>query len=191
MRHSFITHASSKARAALSALARDTRGVSAVEFALILPVMIVMYTGAVEFSDALTVDRRVSAVASAASDLVAQTETISSSEVDDVFEAARSIMLPYSADSISIVLTSVVADEDNDTSVDWSCASNGAPHSEDSSFTLPTGLTQPFSSIIVAEVSYPYQPPIGQHVIGGINMTETFYLRPRRSLSVEWNGSSC
>ncbi len=191
MRITFIRHMIAKARNTLSALACDTRGVSAVEFALILPVMITMYIGAVEFSHALTVDRRVTAVASAASDLAAQTEEVSSNSVLDIFTAATSIMTPYSVAPISIVLTSVVADEDNTTTVDWSCAQNGAPHSTGSSFTLPDGLTQPFSSVIAAEVSYDYQPPIGRYMVGGINMTETFYLRPRRSLTVEWQGGAC
>ncbi len=191
MRNSFIGHMSSKARVGLSALANDTRGVSAVEFALILPVMIIMYIGAVEFSHALTVDRRVTAVASAASDLVAQTEEISSAEIDDVFTAATSIMTPYTAGPISIVLTSVVADTDNNTTVSWSCAHNGAPESNGAAYALPEGLTQPFSSVIVAQVSYAYQPPIGHYMTGGISMTETFYLRPRRSLTVEWQGAPC
>ncbi len=191
MRNSFIGHMASKARASLAALAHDTRGVSGLEFALILPVMIIMYIGAVEFSHALTVDRRVTAVASAASDLVAQTEEVSSAEIDDVFTAATSIMTPYSVGPISIVLTSVEANEDNDTTVGWSCAHNGAPHSTGSAYTLPDGLTQAFSSVIVAEVSYAYQPPIGHYMTGGISMTETFYLRPRRSLKVEWVGAPC
>lgn len=191
MRKSFIRHMIAKARTGLMALTQDTRGVSAVEFALILPVMITMYIGAVEFSHALTVDRRVTSVASSASDLVAQTEEISAAEIQDIFTAATSILTPYTAAPISIVLTSVKADENNDTTVAWSCAHNGAPHSEDSAYTLPEGLTQPFSSVIVAEVSYAYQPPIGQYMVGGINMTETFYLRPRRSLEVEWQGAPC
>ena len=66
MRKSFVGQMISKSRQALATLAHDTHGVSAVEFALILPVMITMYIGAVEFSHALTVDRRVTAVASAA-----------------------------------------------------------------------------------------------------------------------------
>ena len=191
MRKYFIGHLIAKAQNTLTALAHDTRGVSAVEFALILPIMIIMYIGAVEFSHALTVDRRVTAVASAASDLVAQTDEITSNEVQDIFTASTSIMSPYTAAPISIVLTSVVADENNDTTVAWSCALNGAAHSTGSSYTLPGGLTQAFSSVIVAEVSYSYQPPIGHYMTGGINMTETFYLRPRRSLTVEWQGGAC
>lgn len=172
-------------------LPQDTRGVSAVEFALILPIMIAMYIGAVEFSHALTVDRRVTSVASSAADLAAQSEELTSNAVQDIFTAANSIMQPYSSSPISIVLTSVVADEDNNTTVDWSCAYNGSPYGDGSAFTLPTGLTQPFSSVIVAEVSYTYTPPIGEYITSGFIMSETFYLRPRRSLTVEWQGASC
>lgn len=172
-------------------LAQDTHGVSAVEFALILPIMITMYIGAVEFSHALTVDRRVTSVASAAADLTAQTEQVTSTAMLDIFTAANSIMQPYSVTPISIVLTSVVADEDNATTVAWSCAHSGSAHADDSAFTLPPGLTQPFSSVIVAEVSYSYTPPIGEFITGGITLSETFYLRPRRSLTVEWQGAGC
>jgi len=178
-------------KARLRALAHDTSGVSAVEFALILPVMITMYIGAVEFSSALTVDRRVSSVASSAADLAAQAEEVTSNSVQDIFTAATSILLPYSATPISIVLTSVVADANNDTTVDWSCALNGSAKSQGSAITLPTGLTQPFSSVIMAEVAYSYTPPISQFLTGGINMSDTFYLRPRRSLTVAMTGGGC
>lgn len=189
----------SKTYKRLSAFARsfnrefssDERGLSAVEFALILPVMIIMYIGAVEFSHALTVDRRVSSVASATADLTAQTEQVDAQSVQDIFTASTSILTPYSVAPISIVLTSVVADENNDTTVAWSCAMNGSPHGEGSNFSLPSGLTQPFSSVIVAEVTYNYTSPIGEYLTSGITMSETFYLRPRRSLTVEWQGAGC
>lgn len=172
-------------------LPKDTRGVSAVEFALILPVMISMFIGAVEFSHALTVDRRVTSVASAAADLVAQSKQTSSAAVQDVFTAANSIMLPYSTAQIKILLTSVIADVNNDTTVDWSCGHNEAANADGSSYTLPAGLIQPFSSVIVAEVTYDYVPPIGEFITGPITLSETFYLRPRRSLTVEWDGAPC
>lgn len=173
-----------EAQRRLQALRRDVSGLSAVEFALLLPIMITMYVGAVEFSHALTIDRRVTSVASTAADLVAQVENITPTEIDDVFDASTSIMLPYNASTISIVLTSVVADASNVTTVGWSCARNGSAHSQGSSITLPTGLTQALSSVIMAEVSYTYTAPVGQFLTGGINLTETFYLRPRRSLTV-------
>lgn len=177
----------SLARSAL----RDRSGISAIEFALILPVMIVMYMGAVELSHALTVDRRVSSVASSIADLAAQTEVIDAGEVQDLFTASTSIMTPYDASPISIVVSSVEANEDNETTVGWSCAHNGSPRSVGSEVTLPNGLTQPFSSVIMAEVTYSYTPPLGEIITGNLTFSETFYLRPRRSLVVEWQGAAC
>lgn len=191
-RTSFIGRAMiSRLQRGLRNLARDTRGVSAIEFALILPLMITMYIGAVEFSDALTVKRRVTAVASATADLTAQADEVSASDVNDIFTAATSILTPYSTTPISIVLTSVVADANNNTTVEWSCALQGAPKSQGAAFELPAGLTQPFSSIVVAEVSYNYSPPLGKLIVGNINMSETFYLRPRVSLKVVMQGGGC
>lgn len=53
---------------------RDRRGVAAIEFALIVPIMSAMFIGAVELSQVITVDRRVTQVASATADLVARAE---------------------------------------------------------------------------------------------------------------------
>jgi len=168
----------------LRSIGSDERGISAIEFALIVPIMITMYVGVVEISHALTVDRRVTTVASVAADLVAQAEEVTEGDITDIFNAATSILQPYSSAPISIILTSVVADENNNTTVGWSRAYNGSAYAKNSDFTVPNGLTQPFSSIIVAEVSYNYTPPIGEFITSTINMTDTFYLRPRRSLVV-------
>lgn len=163
----------------------DDKGLGAVEFALIVPLMVTMYLGAVEFGHALTIDRRVTSVASSSADLIAQVEQVNDDDISDIFAAATSILSPYDTAPLSIVVTSVYADANNDTKVRWSEAQNGTAHASESAFTLPTGLTQPFSSVIVAEVTYMYDPPVGQFLTGGITMTETFYLKPRRSLEVE------
>lgn len=177
----FIT----RLRARLRAFARAEGGVSAIEFAMLLPVMLTMYIGAVELSHGLTIDRRVTSVASAVADLTAQVEEVDDDTVQDIFEASSSIMTPYPVNPLSIVLTSVVADEDNKTTVAWSEARNDTAREEGSDVTLPEGLTQPFSSVIVAEVSYTYNPPAGEYVTGSVTLNDTFYLRPRRSLRVE------
>ncbi len=164
---------------------RDDQGLGAIEFALIVPLMITMYLGAVEFGHALTIDRRVTAVASSTADLVAQVDQVDDADISDIFAAATSIMSPYDTAPLSIVVASVYADANNNTKVRWSEARNGAAHAPGSAFTLPSGLTQPYSSVIVAEVSYTYNPPVGQFLTGGITMTSTFYLKPRRSLEVK------
>ena len=97
-------------------------------------------------------------------------------------------MEPYDSSTIEITLTSVVADENNDTTVDWSRkydkGSIGAGHPKGAPFTLPAGLTTEFTSVIVAEVAYKFTPLVSRYLTNGIMLRETFYLRPRRSQTV-------
>jgi Flp pilus assembly protein TadG len=172
----------------LRAALRDARGVSAIEFALIAPVLLVLYVGAVEIGNALTIDRRVALVGSTAADLVAQKKTTSNSELNDVGNAAKSILTPYSTSPLKIVLTSVVADQNNKGKVAWSYGYNGgSARAKDSSYTVPEGLTQASSSVIVAEVTYDFSPLLNLSGLpnpGFFKMKSTFYARPRRSLTV-------
>lgn len=163
---------------------QETSGVSAVEFALIVPIMITLFLGAVEFGHALTIDRRVTAIASATGDLAAQVEEVDDGAVQDIFEASTAIIEPYTSSTLSIVLTSVEADADGNTTVSWSESRNGAARATGSGITVPTGLVQPSQCVIMAEVTYSYSPPVGHFLTGGITMEEKFYLKPRRSVCV-------
>ena len=175
--------------------AEDRRGVSAIEFALILPVMIIMYVAAVELGNMLTINRRADAVASTAADLVAQEKTTSNAALRDVMDASKSILAPYSEQPLKIVLSSVVADDQNKTTIDWSCASTGATaHAKDASYNLPAGLTEADSSVIVAEVTYDFVPLVGLIDFwspGSFQMSRTFYTRTRKSLTVKKDDQGC
>jgi Flp pilus assembly protein TadG len=142
----------------------------------------------VEFSNALTIDRRVSIVTSTAADLVAQEKTTSNADLQDVVEAATSIMSPYPDAPLKVVLSSVVADQNNNGKVAWSYASNGgAARAKSSSYAVPPGLTQANSSVIVAEVTYDFSPLLNLSGLpnpGFFKMSKTFYARPRKSLQV-------
>jgi Flp pilus assembly protein TadG len=172
----------------LGRLAYDQRAVSAIEFAILAPAMIMMYVGAVELGNALTVNRRTSAVTSTAADLVAQVKSLSSSDLQDIGKAATSVMAPYPTTPLKIRLTSVVADQNNNGKVTWSYGTNGAaPRACGSNYSVPAGLTQANSSVIVAEVTYAFKPMTNLTVFGApvaYTMNRTFYTRPRRSLQV-------
>jgi len=180
-------------------LKRECRGTSAIEFAIILPLMIGMYLGAVEISNILTVNRRADQVAYTAADLVAQAESLTVKQIQDITEAASSIMAPYSTGPLSIVLTSVVADDKNRPKVAWSCTNgSGTARGKGTSVTLPEGLTEAGSSVIMAEVQYDYSPLLGTRAHLGtgasfdtITMERKFYSRPRRSKTVEKASGSC
>ncbi|MCB1441961.1 MAG: pilus assembly protein [Methyloceanibacter sp.] len=175
-------------------VATERGGASAIEFALILPVLIGLYLGAVEINNALTIYRRTMQVATTAADLTAQVKSVTKYDIADIQAASKSILTPYSTSPLKIVISSVVADDNNVGKVAWSCASAGAARGTGTTYKVPTGLTEANSSVIVAEVTYGFRPLVGLSTFfspGSFNMTRTFYSRPRRSLTVKKTDNTC
>ncbi|KAK0342675.1 hypothetical protein LTR94_021434 [Friedmanniomyces endolithicus] len=85
---------------ALTQLARDETGVSAVEFALIAPVMILFYAGMVDLCQGYMAVRRTSHVAASVADLTAQSRDITKADIDNVFLVGPSIMAPFAPASL-------------------------------------------------------------------------------------------
>lgn len=162
----------------------QTSGVAAVEFALIFPLMISLYLGAVELGNGLLVNRKATNVASTAADLVAQVDIINNADMLDVFAASRAILAPFDASEIVITISSIVTELDGTTSIAWSDSHNGTAHSEGEPITLPPGVATPGSSVIWAEVDYTYTSTVGEYLTGGITIEDDFYARPRRSIEV-------
>lgn len=96
-------------------------GTAAVEFALILPIMLLVYIGSVEASAVISMDRRVQSVAGTLGDLVARADTnISAATLTDYFRAAGGIMTPYPADGLGQVVTQLEVDDDGTATIVWS-----------------------------------------------------------------------
>ena len=164
--------------------AGDRRGIAAVEFALIVPLMIAMYFGALEITDALTVSRRVTLATQTVADLTAQSAVITDSDMTDIFAATAAVMAPYDASNLKMRVTSVVADSDNNTKVAWSDGYNMSARTKNSTIALPAGLTSGGDSVIYAEVSFTYTSLLGKYFTTPFTFTDEAYLRPRRSLQV-------
>ncbi len=171
---------------------KDHRGVAAVEFGYIAPLMVVMYIGTVELSTALTADRRVSQLSSTTADLVAQNDTVTQDTIDAIFDISDSLLNPLEQNAfnttnrLEMKVTSVVADEDNNTTVSWSHVYGGATaDTPGEPYTLPNvNMTQPFSSVIIAEITYEYDSLFQYFIPNTLDITDTYYLRPRKSLQV-------
>ncbi|MEQ8283976.1 MAG: pilus assembly protein [Parvibaculum sp.] len=165
-------------------LLRDVAGLAAVEFALILPVMLTFYLGAVETTHMLTANRRVTSVAYTAADIVAQAAAISDADMADVFAASSAILSPFSTGPLSVRVTSVVANSSNVAQVAWSDGFQISPRAVNSTVTLPAGLTTPGSSVILVETTYSYGSPLSETITGTIDFSETAYLKPRRTAQI-------
>ncbi|MEM7621046.1 MAG: TadE/TadG family type IV pilus assembly protein [Pseudomonadota bacterium] len=167
---------------------KQTRGVAATEFAMIVPVLVMLYMGSVEMGQALSVDRKVTSVASSAADLVSQSSEVSQNDIDDIFNIAQAIMEPYDNTSTIITISSVVSDQNNNQSVDWSVSNTaGNAHAQGATIPgMPATITEENSSVIVAEVQYTYSSPVSYYVTGPMVLSDTFYARPRQSVSVNF-----
>jgi len=73
---------------------RDRRGVAAVEFSLILPIMLTIYLGGVEVGDGFAIDTRVTLVTRAVTDLATQYVTIDNSDMSTILNASTAIVTP-------------------------------------------------------------------------------------------------
>lgn len=174
-------------------LHRDQSGVAAVEFALILPFLLILLIGMAETVGALNHDRKVSQAASSVTDLIAQSETVSKSEVADIMRAAVEIMKPYPETTLDVVVASVKFDEDGDPEVVWSRnKAGGEPWSEGSKppIEMPASLAIPGTSLVVGKASYTYVPTFSTMIQNifpratSIDLDDTYFYKPRLTSTV-------
>lgn len=169
----------------LSRTLRDERGVSAVEFALLLPVMVTLYLGGAEISQGLTIDRKVTVVARTVADLAAQVSSIDDADMANILAASSAVLAPYSSDNAKVTVSEISIDSNGKATIAWSDSKNGTPRAVGSVVTLPSALDVPNSSLIWGEASYAYTPAIGYVITGTMDLTDQIYMRPRLSDSVD------
>lgn len=163
----------------------DTSGVNAIEFAMAAPILITLYFGTVEISDRLMADRKATTLAATAADLTAQETEIDDDEMDDILDATASVLLPFNPANATIRISSVIADDDGNTTVAWSDGRNTAARTAGSAITVPDDLVPANGSIIVTETTFSHTSATGFVIQGARTVADTFYLRPRRSIQVE------
>lgn len=169
----------------LTSFIRDRRGVSAVEFALIAPVMIALYLAMTEVTMGLMADRRSDHVASAIGDLAAQVTTTSTSDINDMFSVGEEVMKPFPIGALNMRLTSVKMTSGT-AKVTWS-RGHGASlpgYTKDTVITLPANLIADGESVIMAEVRYTYTSSLAQTLPTPLVYNHRYYLRPRRAETV-------
>lgn len=177
----------------LSGFWRDRRGVSAVEFALIAPVLIVMYCGLAEMTQAMMAQRRLSNIASSIGDLVAQSTQTGPTRLGDVFTIGNMIMAPFPTTGLKMCVMSVTSDASGKDTVAWSKASAtmaNCPVAGTVLTNVPVGVLPASQSVIMAKASYAYTSPIKLVLPRAMTFYRSYYLRPRRSDSVLWSATS-
>lgn len=166
---------------------RVEQGAAAVEFALILPVMLTLYVGAVEASALISMDRKLQSVTGTLGDLIARWDTTIPAEmVEDYFQAASGIMTPHPTDGLEQMVTQVRVINGVAT-VDWSqqyhdgVVSQSDKYDDGDSFPLPAAMVSivPNGYVIVAEGRYAYPPLYGLTFQHTVNLYRENFFVPR------------
>lgn len=159
---------------------------AAVEFALILPLLVLLYFGTVESASLYAVDRRVSTVASTMADLVSREQKcITTAKLDSYFAAATAIMQPFPTTTLKQVVSFMQISSAGTVTIKWSKPYGTGATARNTGTTTAIGTATNINTLartkgwlVAAEIQYPYQPLFGI-VIKTINLAHTEYYLPR------------
>jgi Flp pilus assembly protein TadG len=181
-------------RSILRRFARDRGGVSAVEFAIVLPFMMALYLGTVELGDGLAVKFKTTLAARTITDLASQDVSIDTAEMSTILDSAQKVMTPYPWTNMIATLSEITTNASGQGKVTWSCSINGTARTWGASYTLPTALQTANISVLMGEVTYPYTPALGYVITGTITMYQNIFFYPRLTSTIAGPGanvSSC
>lgn len=167
-----------KRRSLIRRWSGDERGVSAIEFAMLAPVLILFYMGMTEFCQGFMAQKRMGHVSAMVADLIAQEETVTPTTVDDIFDIGGLIMKPFPTATLNQRVSSV-SRASGAATVDWSRGDGMTALAVGSTVTLPADLVEDGESVIVAEVTYDYDSAADYLMPGLTRFSHTYYLRPR------------
>ena len=158
---------------------RQTRGVAAVEFALIAPVLCMLWVGIIEASNLHLVGRKATIATQSAADLVAQRLTVDANSLDDIGRAMAAIFQPFPDAPMSYEIESVVTDSSGAVSVDWR-VTRGSVNGGGNIPAPAIPLVTQNDSVIVVTVNYLYTPTLNL-LFGNLLIEEQAFARPRRT----------
>ncbi|WP_170181880.1 TadE/TadG family type IV pilus assembly protein [Phreatobacter stygius] len=190
----------------LSRVRRDNRGVAAVEFAIVVTLMVPLLFMAFETTQALQANRKVSVATRALADLASQTSVIANADMTNILNATAGVMAPFPTSKTAAVVTGIKIDDKGKATAAWSDVCNkvgaltdsagnsvGQRHAVGSVMVVPPQLMPPLGTtgfLVLAEVFHKYVPIAGWELTGGIVLSDRLYATPRIGTSVTRSGTN-
>lgn len=169
-------------------------GVAAVEFAMVLPVMLLMYLGMTEITVAVNTDRKLTILSRTLADLTGRVSNVTDTDVNTIFGAALAVMAPFKSEDVKMRISSVVIRDNNgspEARICWSEGRNMSRRAANEIVAVPEGFDAPGTTFILAEVEKVYKPMLGHAITGDINLVESTPWPVRNVAEVTRMGTSC
>lgn len=165
---------------------RDERGVSAIEFVLIFPLLVGMLAGTVDIGQALTVSRKMNQVASTLGDIASQKASWTTTDIDAIMAGSASIIEPFNKSDLKIDLAILDVDTSLVAKVSWARGYNKSAlvKSDASPVTIPTNIAQSGVQLIAVKATFTLTTPFSKLLqpVTGVttyNYQKTYIMRPR------------
>lgn len=165
---------------------RDERGVSAIEFVLVFPLLVGMLAGTVDIGQALTVSRKMNQVVSTLGDMTSQQNTWTTSDIDAIIAGTATIIEPFSKTDLKVDLAILDVDSSLATKVNWARSYNKTALTKNaaSPVAIPTNIAQSGVQLIAVKATYSLTTPFSKLLkpITGVttyNYQKTYIMRPR------------
>jgi len=172
-------------------LARSTRALGAVEFALTAPFLILLYIGSYQLMDAISAYRKVTVTARTLADLATQNETTTPDQMQAILDGARQVMTPYSTIGASLTIAQIAIDHTGVPTITWVCMNSESPVCSASNpaltisdVAIPENLKNPDTYLIYSQIVFNYEPAVAGSMIGPLTFSDHIFMNPRRSPSV-------
>jgi Flp pilus assembly protein TadG len=179
-----------RVRRSVNDLFGDIRGLAATEFAIVVPVMLLLFFGTDEFASGIAIDRKVTLIARTLSDLTSQNIAVTDTQLTNIFNASTAIMTPYAATPVRSTITELYIDPATLAArVQWSKGSS--PRTAGTTVPIPTALQAGGTYLIYSEVSYAFVPTVGYVLKNSITLSDFTFTRPRQSTCVMYSTTVC
>lgn len=168
-------------------LMQDQSGLAYLEFALLLPLLMLLFLGGTEMTRYVQAAQKTDKMTHTVVDLIAQAPNISTNELDQIFMAVEHIMNPYPFSERGVMIISCVGFNDmGELVVKWQYKGGGALDRGSAIGALGTAPTLPENfvveqrdNVIIAETYFTMNPMISTDYADPIEFYRTAYYLPR------------
>jgi Flp pilus assembly protein TadG len=163
----------------------DVRGVGAVEFALIAPLLLGLYITSFELTIGLSMSKRVTRTASTVADLITRMSGVSKTDLATMVDVSNAIFTPYTPQDLVMKITGVKVDPSGNSTVAWSWDASGAtPYTAGAAVNVPTDMRSPNTFLVRAEVAVNHKllmfmPGLMPSRLQTITLRREFFYRQR------------
>lgn len=166
----------------------DRRGIGAIEFAIIAPLLVMAYVGAFEISVGVSASRKVNRASAMVSELIARESSTNKATLDTMEDLTGRVMAPFpiNVTGYSLKITGIAIDADGKATVAWSRDDKASrPYVVGAVVTLPGSMEAKNTFIVRTELVVPHKvllmmPALSSSMLKSVDLNKTSYFGLRK-----------